>query len=50
MQKNIKLIKEFSSDIPLRIYSDQKRIKQVLFNLIGNALKFTFKGSITVRV
>ena len=36
--------------MPDKIYSDAKRFKQVLFNLIGNAVKFTFQGSITVRV
>lgn len=32
------------------ILSDQKRFKQILFNLIGNAAKFTFKGFINIRV
>lgn len=32
------------------IHSDDKRYKQILFNLISNAIKFTFKGSITVKV
>lgn len=32
------------------IFSDQKRIKQVLYNLIGNALKFTYDGKIKLSV
>ena len=40
----------FSDDVPNIIKSDQKRYKQVLFNLIGNAIKFTFKGGIDVEL
>ena len=36
--------------MPNQIHSDQKRFKQILFNLLGNASKFTFKGQLTVRV
>ena len=32
------------------IKTDQKRYKQVLFNLLGNAAKFTFHGSISVSI
>lgn len=32
------------------IFSDLKRFKQVLFNLIGNAIKFTFRGKIIVSI
>jgi signal transduction histidine kinase len=32
------------------IKTDVKRYKQVLFNLLGNAVKFTFQGSIQVEV
>ena len=36
--------------MPDFIKSDEKRFKQILYNLIGNALKFTFKGGIKVNV
>jgi len=34
--------------LPFEIYSDAKRVKQILMNMISNALKFTFKGHIGV--
>ena len=34
----------------LQIYSDNNRIKQILINLIGNSLKFTFDGYVKVTV
>lgn len=36
--------------VPDTIVTDMKRLKQVLFNLLGNAVKFTYKGTITLSV
>jgi two-component system, sensor histidine kinase len=49
-QKNLYLQTEIDRSVPQFIKSDVKRFKQVLFNLIGNAIKFTFKGGVTVRL
>jgi len=45
-QKNLEFIVNIDSTIPDCIMCDQNRIKQVITNLIGNAIKFTTKGSI----
>lgn len=49
-QKNLSLEIEIADSVPQKIMTDQKRYKQVLFNLIGNAVKFTFHGGIKVIV
>jgi len=49
-EKGIELIVKNSSDIPEYIDADPKRLKQILINLIGNAIKFTNEGSVTLNV
>jgi signal transduction histidine kinase len=50
MQKNIPILLEIDSLVPKYIVSDQTRLRQILINLVGNALKFTHQGKITISV
>ncbi len=47
-QKGIYLKENISVEVNDRIFTDEGRMKQILINLIGNAIKFTFKGGITI--
>lgn len=49
-QKGIAFYFKAREDLPNRVKGDQKRLRQVLFNLLGNAVKFTDKGSVTLTV
>lgn len=49
VQKNIKLISVFPKDIAPVFRGDASKIEQILYNLIGNSLKFTNKGEIRVE-
>ncbi|NBO19677.1 MAG: response regulator, partial [Proteobacteria bacterium] len=48
--KGIRLNIEIDPECPNNLISDPTRIQQVLFNLIGNGIKFTQKGYVTLRV
>jgi signal transduction histidine kinase len=49
-QKKLQLILNINERMPHTVFSDIKRFKQVLFNLLGNAVKFTFKGQVTLSL
>ena len=48
--KNVTLDVEYLTPIPESILSDPVRLRQIMMNLVGNALKFTEIGGVTVRV
>ena len=48
--RNVKLEFYCKSNVPDLMYSDVKRIKQVLYQLVSNSIKYTQKGFIRVTV
>ncbi len=48
--KGVRLGVEIAEDVPIRLYGDAGRLRQILFNLLDNAVKFTESGSIRLKI
>lgn len=49
-QKEINFTYESLNKLPAAVHADEKRLRQVLINLLGNAIKFTDQGGVTFKV
>jgi signal transduction histidine kinase/FixJ family two-component response regulator len=48
--KGVELRLDVAGDVPAQIHSDKSRLRQILINLVGNAVKFTDAGSVCLSV
>ena|GEM_PF-922731 len=48
-EKDLDLVVDIDSSVPLVIMGDEARLRQILFNLVGNAVKFTSEGEVAIE-
>lgn len=48
--KDLALVRDIAADVPERLVGDRRKLNQILLNTLGNAIKFTDEGEVTVSV